>query len=317
MTENKGMRDGFGRTVDYLRLSVTEGCNYRCVYCMAEDAVPAGGALSLDELAEIGEAAVRCGVRKLRLTGGEPLLREGIVSLCARLRAAEGLGELTLTTNGSRLSALAAELKAAGVDRLNLSLDSLRPDRFRAITRRGELRDVLRGLDAAEAAGFRGTKLNTVLLGGVNDDEIGDLVALTRDRDLSVRFIELMPMAGSAAFPKERFLSAGAVLSAVPALEPLGGDGVAELYRAPGHRGTVGLIRPMSHSFCAFCGRLRVTADGKLKPCLHSGAEIDLRGLRGEALERALRAGAAAKPAGHRLSSGRSGTARPMNRIGG
>lgn len=314
------LRDNFDREIRYLRLSVTDACNYRCAYCMAEDGGAEhtrGGILSIEELAEIGEAAVRCGVKKIRLTGGEPLMRRGILRLCERLRACAGLEELVLTTNGALLGAMAADLRASGVERLNVSLDTLRPERFRALTRRGELRDVLRGLDAAKAAGFTGTKLNVVLLGGVNDDEIADFVALTRSGGLCVRFIELMPMGVCASFPRERFLSADAVLSAVPELERVGSGGVAELYRAPGCRGTVGLIRPVTRCFCASCDRLRVTADGMLKPCLHAAAEIPLRGLRGAALEAAIRAGAAAKPARHDLTAGGSRAAREMYAIGG
>ena len=313
------MHDKFGRGIDYLRLSVTDLCNYRCEYCMAEDGVPKrshGDILSIEELSEIGEAAVRCGVKKMRLTGGEPLVRRGILTLCEKLKALDGLQELTMTTNGSLLGAMAADLKAAGVDRLNASLDTLRPERFRAITRRGELSDVLDGLDAARAAGFAHTKLNVVLMGGVNDDEIGDFVALTRDNEYSVRFIELMPMGVCAGFPQERFLSADAVLDAVSELAPIGGDGVAELYRVPGYRGTVGLIRPLTRCFCASCDRIRVTADGKLKPCLHSEAEFSLRGLHSAALEDAIRSAALAKPERHHLAQG-SETPRSMNQIGG
>lgn len=314
------MNDHYGRNIVYLRLSVTDLCNYRCEYCMAADGVPKrehDDVLSIEELAEIGEAAVRCGVKKIRLTGGEPLVRRGILTLCEKLKALDGLEELTMTTNGSLLDDMAADLKAAGVDRLNVSLDTLRPERFRAITRRGELREVLRGLEAAHIAGFANTKINVVLMGGVNDDEIADFVDLTRDSDWSVRFIELMPVGVCAAFPKERFLSADAALVAVPELEPAGGDGVAELYRVPGCRGTVGLIRPMTRCFCASCDRIRVTADGKLKPCLHSGAEIPLRGLHGVALEEAIRSAVYAKPERHHLIQSGSDTPRTMNQIGG
>ncbi len=314
------MQDSYHRTIRYLRLSVTELCNYRCQYCMTEDGVPKrahGDMLSIEELAEIGAAAVRCGVTKIRLTGGEPLVRRGILTLIERLRALDGLRELTMTTNGSLLENVAIDLKKAGVDRLNVSLDTLSPSRFRELSRRGELADVLRGLEAANAAGFPHTKLNTVLLGGVNDGEIADFVALTKDNDYSVRFIELMPMGVCASFPKERFLSADAVLAAVPELTPLGNDGVAELYRMPGYRGTVGLIRPMSRCFCADCDRIRITADGMLKPCLHAAAELPLRGLHGVDLENAIRKGASIKPARHHLSSGSSDTARSMNEIGG
>lgn len=314
------MQDSYNRTIRCLRLSVTDRCNYRCQYCMAEEGAPErshGEVLSIEELAEIGAAAVRCGVTKIRLTGGEPLVRRGVLTLIERLRALDDLAELTMTTNGSLLENAAIDLKQAGVDRLNISLDTLSPSKFRDISRRGELADVLRGLDAVKAAGFTHTKLNTVLLGGVNDDEIADFVALTRENDYCVRFIELMPMGVCAHFPRERFLSADAVLAAVPELAPIGGDGVAELYRVPGYRGTVGLIRPMSRCFCADCDRIRVTADGRLKPCLHSAAELPLRGLHGVDLENAIRAGAARKPARHHLASGVSDTPRAMNQIGG
>ena len=313
------MTDTFERTIRYLRLSVTDLCNYRCSYCMGEDGAEkraCGDALSIEELAEIGAAAVRCGVTKIRLTGGEPLLRRGILTLCEKLRGLDGLRELALTTNGSLLPAMAGDLRRAGVERLNVSLDTLRSERFRQITRRGELSEVLRGLDAARAAGFDALKLNVVLLGGVNDDEISDFVALTRDENISVRFIELMPMGVCAAFPRERFFSADAVLKAAPELSPIGADGVAELYRAPNHRGTVGLIRPLTRCFCDRCDRLRVTADGKLKPCLHSAEELPLRGLHGADLENAIRCGARSKPARHRLAQG-SGTPRNMFEIGG
>lgn len=313
------MQDSYNRTIRYLRLSVTDLCNYRCRYCMAEEGIPKrahGDILSIEELAEIGAAAVRCGVTKIRLTGGEPLVRRGVLTLCEKLRALDELRELTVTTNGSLLKNAAIDLKKSGVDRLNISVDSLSPSKFRDISRLGELDDVLRGLDAAKAAGFARTKLNVVLLGGVNDDEITDFVTLTREEDYCVRFIELMPMGVCAAFPRERFLSADAVLAAVPSLQPIGGDGVAELYRVPGYRGTVGLIRPMSRCFCAECDRIRVTADGKLKPCLHSSAELPLRGLHGIDLENAIRHGASIKPSRHHLAQG-SDTPRGMYEIGG
>lgn len=263
-------------------------------------------------------AAVSLGVRKVRITGGEPLIRRGVVSLCQMLRALPGLEELCLTTNGVRLPELAAPLREAGVDRLNISLDTLRPERYRSITRIGELSSVLRGLDAAEAAGFSHTKLNCVLMGGVNDDEIEDFVRLTQACPLSVRFIELMPMGACAKWEKARFLPAGAVLDRVPELEPAGTDGVSRLYRIPGAAGTVGLIEPMSHAFCAECSRIRITADGKLKPCLHADTEIALRGLHGEALLDAIRQGIARKPERHALMrDGESHAGRCMSEIGG
>lgn len=315
------MNDTLGRKITYLRLSVTDLCNLCCIYCMPEHGVPKRAhseICSLEELCDMAAAAVSLGVRKVRITGGEPLVRRGVVSLCRMLRALPGLEELCLTTNGVYLPELAAPLREAGVDRLNISLDTLRPERYRSITRIGELSSVLRGLDAAEAAGFSHTKLNCVLMGGVNDDEIEDFVRLTQARPLSVRFIELMPMGACAGWDKARFLSAGAVLDRVPELEPAGTDGVSRLYRIPGAAGTVGLIEPMSHAFCAECSRIRITADGKLKPCLHADTEIALRGLHGEALLDAIRQGIARKPERHALMrDGESHAGRCMNEIGG
>lgn len=315
------MNDTLGRKITYLRLSVTDLCDLRCIYCMPEHGVPKRAhseICSLEELCDMAAAAVSLGVRKVRITGGEPLVRRGVVSLCRMLRALPGLEELCLTTNGVRLPELAAPLREAGVDRLNISLDTLRPERYRSITRIGELSSVLRGLDAAEAAGFSHTKLNCVLMGGVNDDEIEDFVRLTQARPLSVRFIELMPMGACAKWEKARFLPAGAVLDRVPELEPAGTDGVSQLYRIPGAAGTVGLIEPMSHAFCAECSRIRITADGKLKPCLHADTEIALRGLHGESLLDAIRQGIARKPERHALTrGGESHAGRCMNEIGG
>ena len=315
------MNDTLGRKITYLRLSVTDLCDLRCIYCMPEHGVSKRAhseICSLEELCDMAAAAVSLGVRKVRITGGEPLVRRGVVSLCQMLRALPGLEELCLTTNGVRLPELAAPLREAGVDRLNISLDTLRPERYRSITRIGELSSVLRGLDAAEAAGFSHTKLNCVLMGGVNDDEIEDFVRLTQERPISVRFIELMPMGACVGWDKARFLSAGAVLDRVPELEPAGTDGVSRLYRIPGAAGTVGMIEPMSHAFCAECSRIRITADGKLKPCLHADMEIALRGLHGEALLDAIRQGIARKPERHALTrDGQSHAGRCMSEIGG
>ena len=315
------MNDTLGRKITYLRLSVTDLCDLRCIYCMPEHGVPKRAhseICSLEELCDMAAAAVSLGVRKVRITGGEPLVRRGVVSLCQMLCALPGLEELCLTTNGVRLPELAAPLREAGVDRLNISLDTLRPERYRSITRIGELSSVLRGLGAAEAAGFSHTKLNCVLMGGVNDDEIEDFVRLTQARPLSVRFIELMPMGACAKWEKARFLPAGAVLDRVPELGPAGTDGVSRLYRIPGAAGTVGLIEPMSHAFCAECSRIRITADGKLKPCLHADTEIALRGLHGEALLDALRQGIARTPERHALMrDGQSHAGRCRSEIGG
>lgn len=315
------MKDRYGRTIKYLRLSVTDLCNCRCVYCMGENGVPRlphSAILSFEEMEEIVRAAVSLGVTKVRLTGGEPLVRRGIDELVRRLRGIEGVEELAMTTNGARLAEYAARLKSAGLDRLNVSLDTLDPEKFRRITRIGELRDTLDGLDAARRAGFEHIKLNTVLMGGVNDDEIAEIAALAKDGAFDVRFIELMPIGECTDWDRRRFLPAERVLEYLPKGERVPSDGVAELWRPAGFRGTVGLIRPLSHRFCADCDRIRVTADGCLKPCLHSAREIPLRGKHGEALVRTIAEGMQTKPREHHMADGHaSESRRGMNRIGG
>ncbi|WP_418985122.1 GTP 3',8-cyclase MoaA [Agathobaculum sp.] len=315
------MKDRYGRTIKYLRLSVTDLCNCRCVYCMGENGVPRlphSAILSFEEIEEIVRAAVSLGVTKVRLTGGEPLVRRGIDELVRRLRGIEGVEELAMTTNGARLAEYAARLKSAGLDRLNVSLDTLNPEKFRRITRIGELRDTLDGLDAARRAGFERIKLNTVLMGGVNDDEIAEIAALAKDGAFDVRFIELMPIGECTDWDRRRFLPAERVLEYLPKGERVPSDGVAELWRPAGFRGTVGLIRPLSHRFCADCDRIRVTADGCLKPCLHSAREIPLRGKHGETLVRTIAEGMQTKPREHHMADGHaSESRRGMNRIGG
>lgn len=315
------MRDAQGRRIDYLRLSVTDRCNCRCAYCMPADGVPMlshDDVCSFEELARITEACCELGVTKVRLTGGEPLARRGLLGLVRMLREVPGVRELAMTTNATLLAPVASELRAAGLDRINVSLDSLRPERYAAITRGARLDDALAGLRAAHDAGFTGTKVNCVLMGGVNDDEVADIAGLAREKPVDVRFIELMPIGEAAGWPRARFVDASAVLGAVPELAPVGTDGVAELFSAPGWAGRVGLIRPMSHRFCAGCTRIRVTADGRLKPCLHSADEVSLRGLVGEELREALLAGIALKPAHHDMDGTHaSESARAMNEIGG
>lgn len=324
MPEARAARDGEGRAIEYLRLSVTDRCNCRCAYCMPADGVPMlrhEDVCSFEELARITGACCELGVTKVRLTGGEPLVRRGLPSLVRMLRSVPGVRDLALTTNATLLAPVAEELAEAGLDRVNVSLDSLRPERYAAITRGGRLADALAGIEAARVAGLAPLKVNCVLMGGVNDDEVADIARLARDHALDVRFIELMPIGEAARWPRSRFVPAEAVLAALPELEPVvgsGRDGVAELFSAPGWAGRVGLIRPMSHRFCAGCTRIRVTADGRLKPCLHSADEIDLRGLSGEALRDAILAGIALKPAHHGMDGAHaSESARAMNEIGG
>lgn len=271
---------------------------------------------SFEELRDMAEAAVKCGVRKIRVTGGEPLVRRGIVDFCKMLKEISGVEELCVTTNGSLLPSLAEALKSSGVDRLNVSLDTLRPERFEQITRLGSLSDVLEGLEAAKAAGFDKIKINCVLLGGVNDDEIANFVNLTRENDYQVRFIERMPMGFGASFGS--FVPASRVLEVCPELEELSVEGVAKRYKVKGYKGEVGLITPLSNEFCPACNRIRITCDGRLKPCLHSDSEILLRNLHGQELEDAICRGILAKPEHHHLNiDGVTQTHRAMNQIGG
>lgn len=317
------MQDDFQREITYLRVSVTDLCNLRCKYCMPAEGVVKRcheEILRLEEIETIVRAAAELGVRKVRITGGEPLVRPGVVELCQKINAIDGIDEIAITTNGLLLERYAEPLAQAGVKRVNISLDTLRPDRFREITRGGELEQVLRGIAAAEQVGLNPIKINTVLIGGFNDDEVTDLVELTRKRNIEVRFIELMPLGPAAAFPKAAFLPCDFVPQQVKELQALDAvSGVARLYQLPGAVGRVGLISPVSCDFCAQCDRIRLTSDGKLKPCLHSDQEIPLRGLNGDALRQALQEGIRRKPQRHDVLEPGTPTAggRPMNRIGG
>jgi cyclic pyranopterin phosphate synthase len=315
------MTDEFGREITYLRLSVTDLCNLRCVYCMAEQGVNKlchSDILSVEEIEEIVRAATACGISKVRVTGGEPLVRRGIIEICRRISALDHVRELCMTTNGTLLPQYAAQLKSAGVQRLNISIDTLDDRKYEKITRTGSLKDALDGLNAALEAGFETIKINTVLMGGVNDEEIPELIKLTRRSEIQIRFIELMPIGECAHWSKERFIGNSRVLEAVPGLHECGTDGVTKLYRLPGYSGTVGLISPITFRFCPSCNRIRVTADGKLKPCLHSAKEIGLRGLHGQKLEETIRSAILSKPQRHYLGgSAPSGSLRNMNSIGG
>ncbi|SHH78073.1 cyclic pyranopterin phosphate synthase [Sporobacter termitidis DSM 10068] len=315
------MEDKFGRDIYYLRLSVTDLCNLRCVYCMPEQGVVKRqhcDILSVEEIEEIVRATVQCGIRKVRVTGGEPLVRRGIVEICRRIAAIPEVEELCMTTNGTLLTKFAAPLKEAGVSRLNISLDTLDKDKYAMITRGGKLKDTLDGIAAAVKAGFKNTKINAVLIGGVNDTEIRDLLELTRKESIHIRFIELMPIGECAGWSHERFIGNSRVLETAPELQEVGSSGVAKLYKLPGGTGTVGLISPISSHFCPTCNRIRVTADGKLKPCLHSAEEVNLRGLHGQELLDAIRGAVTGKPQRHHLDEDdRSLSRRNMNAIGG
>ena len=317
------MIDTYGRQITYLRLSVTELCNLRCRYCMPEDGVCKKRheeMLTQEEMIMAIRAAAALGIRKLRITGGEPLVKSNIVELCRAAAAVDGIEEICLTTNGTLLPKLAAPLREAGVRRLNISLDTLDAEKFHYITRIGILGDALAGIETALAAGFEKVKINSVLIGGFNDDEIPVLAALTRQYPVDVRFIELMPMYDSGDFGPEAFIPYTVVTDRLPELCPLPADGgVAKLYRLPDAKGNIGLISPISAHFCADCNRIRITADGKIKPCLHSSDEISLKGLDENGMLERLRSAILSKPKWHgELSySERSHAARNMNQIGG
>ena len=317
------MIDQFGRSITYLRISVTELCNLRCRYCMPEDGVckrDHAEMMTEDEMIQAVEIAASLGITKLRITGGEPLVKRNILSICRRAAAVDGIQELCLTTNGVLLPRMARDLREAGVSRLNLSLDSLDPEKFAYITRTGTLDAFQAGLEAALEAGFEKVKINTVLIGGFNDSEIVSLAELTRKYPVDVRFIELMPMYDSGEFGPQAYIPYTKVLEQLPDAVAVPQDGgVAKLYRLPGAQGNIGLISPISAHFCGDCNRLRLTADGKLKPCLHSAEEYALKGLDPAAMRDVMERAIWNKPSWHGDLDAlhRSQAGRNMNQIGG
>jgi len=282
-----GMQDGFGRRIEYLRISVTDKCNLRCVYCMPVEGLPwlrRREILDYEEIVEIVRVMAGMGLRRLRITGGEPLLRRDVTRLIARLHEVPSIEDMALSTNGVLLEAMAADLAAAGISRINLSLDSLDPERVDAIARRPDTHArVMAGLAAAEAVGFEPIKINTVIMRGRNDDELEDFARMTLDRPWHVRFIEVMPVGENLGVSADEYIPAIEMLArlrGIGALEPVPGppgNGPATYFRFPGARGTVGVITPMSHNYCDRCNRMRLTADGKLRPCLFGSVETDLR----------------------------------------
>ena len=326
------MLDPFGRSIEYLRLSITDRCNLRCRYCMPEEGVPSlehGDILTYEELLRIARVGVALGIRKIRVTGGEPLVRRGVVDFIAQLAALPGAPEIVLTTNGLRLAELAAPLKTAGLQRVNVSLDTLRPDRFQHLTRRGGLEQVLAGLTAAENVGLIPVKINVIPLKGVNDDELLDFARLTLQHPWDVRFIEFMPISPDLEFsPAERIPMAAverqlATLGTLESLPQQDSAGPARLYRLPAARGCVGLIPAVSGHFCPECNRLRVTADGRVRGCLFGNQEVDLKTVlrsTGDdtALAGLLQAAVGAKPEKHGIGSPEfKAPNRRMQEIGG
>lgn len=305
------MKDSFGRVIDYARISVTKTCNMRCEYCMPLphfQMVEDTNILSDDEILTILSAMSEIGISKIRLTGGEPLCRTGIPALIGRMRDSFPAMEITMTTNGVLLEKYAGELKRAGLNRVNISLDSLDAKRYQAITGSDLLPEVLRGIAAAQAAGFEKIRLNTVLLRGINEVDILPLITWTLSENIDVRFIELMPIGRTKDYCSEHFFSAQAVLDRVAELVPEPASHLHEAssyFRLPGGKGRVGLIRPLSCKFCSSCNRIRVTAEGVLKPCLLSDQRVSLReysdGCHSEELVSAIRRAVLNKPAAHLL----------------
>lgn len=324
------MTDSFGRTLDYLRISITDRCNLRCAYCMPESGVCSiahEDILTYEEFLRVIGIFAGLGVRKLKISGGEPLVRKDAPNFIRRAKRVPGIEQVTLTTNGVLLARELPKLLAAGIDGINVSLDTLRSDRYASITRIGTLSDALAGIDAAYAAGIRPLKLNTVLLDGINDDEIITLAELARNRAISVRFIELMPLGLGTRFqsvPGSRVLEELAQCFGEPVLlnEKLG-NGPAVYYSFPGFAGKIGLIDAISHTFCAWCNRVRLTADGQLRLCLQYEEGCDLRAaLRGgcddPALQDLILNTVRNKPAQHCFgAAGQPAGRRTMNAIGG
>jgi len=281
------MQDGFGRQIDYLRMSVTDRCDFRCVYCMAKNMtfLPRQQVLTLEELQRLATLFVGQGVRKIRLTGGEPLIRPGIVDLCRHIAALPGLRELVMTSNGSQLQRLARPLVDAGVKRMNISLDSLDSERFRAITRNGDLAQVLRGVEAASTAGFDRIKLNCVVMKGRNFDEVLALVQYAIDLGIDITFIEEMPLGEVGRSRGESFCASDEVRALIASRHALldsaeNSGGPARYVRLAQHPQTrIGFISPNSHNFCASCNRVRMTVEGRLLLCLGQEDSLDLRGL--------------------------------------
>ena len=338
------LKDRYNRTIDYLRISITDRCNLRCVYCMPPSGVRLfqhRDILTYEEIVRVVRIATGLGVRKIRITGGEPLARKNVPYLIASLSSIPGIEDISLTTNGMLLAGYARILADAGLHRVNVSLDSLKPDRYREITRGGDFSQVMKGIASAHDAGLSPVKINMVPIRSVNDDEIEDFARLTLTTPYHVRFIEFMPFVSEDIWNREKFISSDEIRSLVEQIgtlipEKMKKAGPAEYFRFDGAAGIVGFISPISNHFCKECNRLRLTADGKLRPCLFSETEIDLKpSLRSDGsdaeIKRLIELSIAVKPKGHSMrmedvvpsqdcspmNMARHGQRRPMSRIGG
>lgn len=330
------MVDEFNRNINYLRVSVTDRCNLRCIYCMPEEGISClrhEDILNYEELCRIIRISTEIGIRKVRITGGEPLVRRGIVGFIKSLHSIEYLNDVSMTTNGILLEGFAEGLFNAGMRRINVSLDSLDPDKYRQITRLGDLQVVLRGIEKARNTGFSPIKINVVAIKGFNDDEILDFARLTFDYPFQVRFIELMPLGDAGIESDGRFLSNDTIIKKIEALGRLeylhrgqnGTDGPADIYRLEGSKGQIGLISAITHNFCSSCNRLRLTADGQLRTCLLTDEETDLRlplraGCSDAELQDIIEGAIAKKPGQHKIADNGSyikKCVKEMSAIGG
>jgi cyclic pyranopterin phosphate synthase len=326
--EGPALRDGYGRVIRYLRISVTDRCNFRCRYCLPADGIawlPRDDILSFEEIGAIVREVAPLGLRRIRITGGEPTLRPQLSRLVGMLRDTAGVEDMALSTNGARLPALAAELQAAGLDRVNISADTLRPERVATIARRNLAFDVIAAAQAAEDAGLAPVKLNVVLMRGINDDEVEDFARVTLRHPWHVRFIELMPVGDLSELTDAHIVPADEVVARVRRVGTLSevagppGNGPARYYQLPGGRGTIGVITPMTHTYCDACNRVRLTADGRLRTCLFGTHEVDLRTpLRaGRPLEPLILDALRAKPRAHELLQLRVGGLQALSQVGG
>lgn len=318
------MFDSYGRKINYLRISVTDLCNLRCKYCMPESGIkkiPYEEILKLEEIQDIAESFVELGIDKIRITGGEPLVKRGILNLIEGIGNLGKVKDFAMTTNGTILHKYAEDLKRYGLNRVNISMDTLNEKKYESITRRGSLKDVLKGIEAAKKAGLTPIKINVVLIKGFNEDEIESFVNLTRYEDIHVRFIELMPIGSLRYWSLNNYISNDVVLQKaeelveIPALDI---SSPAKYYKLPGGKGKVGLINPISCKFCENCNRMRLTIDGKIKPCLHSNEEIDLKTplRQGKNIKKIIESTIMNKPKEHNLEDGNY-ISRDMTDIGG
>jgi len=326
-----GLSDSFQRPINYLRISVTDRCNLRCIYCLPADGVPLMShkdILTYEEIRTIAQAAAELGINKVRVTGGEPLVRLGLTELIKMLARIDAIDDISLTTNGTLLGRYATELKQAGLQRVNISLDTLKPDKFKSITRGSlALDDVLEAIKLARSVGLKPVKINMVVMSGINDDELLDFATKTIEEGWHVRFIEFMPV-GMVSTKTSYFISVSDIRRCLEQLGelkpclPSVGNGPARYFRFPHTKGTVGFITPVSEHFCFHCNRLRLTADGKLRPCLLAEDEIDLKqplrgGISSAGLKQLIEAAVTQKPLRHHLKEGLTHEGRPMTQVGG